>query len=144
MQQDIRRTTMAYYTQENSEEEAYNGQEEAYNGQEEAYNGREEEYQEDMPYEYGQEKDELWGYYARDNHGDHQPYVENAQEESFALYVGDNEVECRNCHVVFSSNNRLHRYIRNTKCKKKPFKVVQLFSKVTQPAEGIEQLVPSI
>ena len=124
MQQDTRRTTMAYHTQENGEEEAYNGQEE-------------ESQKEDMPYEYGQEEDELWGYHAQDNYEDHQPYVEDAQEESFALHVA--EVECRNCHIAFSSNNRLHHHIRNAKCKKGRPKVMQ-----TQPAEGMDQPVPSI
>ena len=59
MQQNTKRTTIAYYTQENDEEEAYNGQEKAYNGQEKAYNGRKKEYQKDMLYEYSQKKDEL-------------------------------------------------------------------------------------
>ena len=93
-----------------------------------------------MPYEYGQEENEPWGYHAQDYYEDHQLYVEDAQEESFALHVAD-DVECRNCYIAFSSNNRLHHHIRNTKCKKGRSKVMQSLSKVAQPTKEMDLFI---
>lgn len=56
-------------------------------------------------------------------------------EESFALHATITEAECKNCRMAFASSNRLHRHLRNDKCKKRARqKVTQPVSKVTQPA----------